>query len=101
MRRGGGRRDGASGGGRQTPARLAERAAPAAPGNTPRARSHGGRHGLDVPEHAQIYPDTQYYLAWTYRLLGYNADTAERVVLDYIVPGPGLAARRDVECRRV
>lgn len=32
----------------------------------------------------QIYPDTQYYLAWTYRLLGYDADTAERVVLDYI-----------------
>jgi len=32
----------------------------------------------------QIYPDTQYYLAWTYRLLGYDADTAERMVLDYI-----------------
>lgn len=32
----------------------------------------------------QIYPDTQFYLAWTYRVLGYDADSAERIVLDYI-----------------
>jgi hypothetical protein len=32
----------------------------------------------------QIYPDTQFYLAWTYRLMGYDEATAERMVLDYI-----------------
>jgi len=34
--------------------------------------------------HHQIFPDTQLYLGWTYRLMGYDPATAERMVFDYI-----------------
>lgn len=32
----------------------------------------------------QIFPDTQYYLAWAFRLMGYDRASAERMVFDYI-----------------
>jgi hypothetical protein len=32
----------------------------------------------------QIFPDTQYYLAWAFRMMGHDRPTAERMVFDYI-----------------
>jgi hypothetical protein len=32
----------------------------------------------------QIFPDTQYYLAWTYRLMGYPDAESERLTIEYI-----------------
>jgi hypothetical protein len=34
-----------------------------------------------------IFPDTQYYLAWTYRLMGYDDAVSQQVVIDYVRQG--------------
>src|SRR4051812_32098777 len=33
----------------------------------------------------QIFPDTQYYLGWTYKLMGYSDAESSRIVHQYIV----------------
>src|ERR1700752_2759553 len=32
----------------------------------------------------QIFPDTQYYVAWTYRLMGYSDADSQQLTIDFI-----------------